>query len=58
MAFVIGNYQQPEPRPKRPYPPYEEGELRDKSIEEKMDPNYRRETLQRMIRKAAKDRTA
>jgi hypothetical protein len=50
--------RQPKPRPKQPYPSYEEGELRDKSIEEKMDPNYSRETLQRMIRKAAKGRTA
>jgi hypothetical protein len=39
---------------KRPRPSYEEGELRDRSIEEKMDPNYRRENLQRILRKAAK----
>jgi hypothetical protein len=45
--------KQPKPRPKRPYPSYEEGELRDKSIEEKMDPQYRRESLQRLIKKAA-----
>jgi len=39
---------------KRPRPSYEEGELRDKSIEEKMDPEYRREHLRNVIRKAAK----
>jgi hypothetical protein len=50
--------EQPKKPSKRPRPSYEEGELRDKSIEEKMDPEYRRETLRRMIRKAAKDRTA
>ena len=41
-------------RSKRPRPSYEEGELRDKSIEEKMDPNYGRENLRSVIRKAAK----
>jgi len=50
--------KQSKPRPKRPYPSYEEGELRDKSIEEKMDPEYQGETLRRVIRKAAKGRTA
>ena len=50
--------QQTEKRSKRPRPSYEEGELRDKSLEEKMDPKYQRETLQRMIRKAAKGHTA
>ena len=46
--------KQPKPRPKRLYPSYEEAELRDRSIEEKMDPNYRRENLLGTIRKAAK----
>ena len=40
-AAVTARKKQPKPRPKRPYPSYEEGELRDKSIEEKMNPNYR-----------------
>lgn len=39
---------------KRPRPSYEEGELRDKSIEEKFDPNYRREDLQSLIKRATK----
>jgi hypothetical protein len=39
---------------KRPRPSYEDGELRDKSIEEKMDPDYRRENLRSVIREAAK----
>ncbi len=42
--------RQPKQRSKRPRPSCEEGELRDKSIEEKMDPEFRRENLQRMIR--------
>jgi hypothetical protein len=46
--------KQPKPHPKRPYPSYKEGELRDKSIEEKMDPDYRGENLHNAIRKAAK----
>lgn len=47
--------EQEKPRKKKPRSPsYEEGELRDKSIEEKMDPNFGRENLQRVIRKAAK----
>lgn len=46
--------EQPKNRSKRPRPSYEDGELRDKSIEEKMDPEYRRENLRCMIRKAAK----
>ncbi len=48
--------KQPKPRPKQPYPSYEEGELRDKSIEEKMDHNFGRENLRDVIRKAAKKR--
>ncbi len=48
--------KQPKPRPKRPYPSYEDGELRDKSIEEKMDPEYGRESLRSVIRRAAKRR--
>jgi hypothetical protein len=50
--------KQPKQRSKRPHPSYEEGELRDKSIEEKMDPNYRRENLLRAIRDAARGRKA
>jgi hypothetical protein len=46
--------EQPKDGNKRPRPSYEEGELRDKSIEEKMDPNFRRENLRDVIRKAAK----
>jgi hypothetical protein len=46
--------KQPKPRGKRPRPSYEDGELRDKSIEEEMDPNYGREDLRNVIRKAAK----
>lgn len=46
--------EQPKDKSKRARPSYEEGELRDKSIEEKMDPKFRRENLQRLIRKAAK----
>jgi len=46
--------EQPKNLSKRPGPSYEEGELRDKSIEEKVDPNFRRESLRRLIRKAAK----
>ncbi len=39
---------------KRPRPSYERGELRDKSIEKKVDPTYRAEDLTRLIKKAAK----
>lgn len=39
---------------KRPLPSYEEGKLRDPSIEEKQDPNYKPDDLLGMIRKAAK----
>ena len=46
--------EQPKNRSKRPRPSYEEGELRDKSIKDKMDPTFRREGLRRLIRKAAK----
>ncbi len=35
-------------------PSYEEGELRDKSIEEKMDPNYQKSDFLKLIKKAAK----
>lgn len=45
-------------RSKRPRPSYEEGELRDKSIEEKMDPGFKREDLLRIIKDAAKGRRA
>ncbi len=44
--------KQPKKRSKRSS--YEEGELRDKSIEEKFDPGYRREDLMDLIKKAAK----
>jgi hypothetical protein len=50
--------EQPTDQNKRPRPSYEKGELRDKSIEEKMDPNFRREGLRRLIKKAAKGNTA
>ena len=52
----MSDKEQPKNPGKRPRPSYEEGELRDKSIEERMDPNYGRENLQRIIRKAAKKR--
>ncbi len=46
--------EQKKPRKKKPRrPSYEEGELRDKSIEEKMDPNYRKSDLLKLIKKAA-----
>jgi hypothetical protein len=37
---------------KRPRPSYERGELRDKSIEEKQDPQYQAGDLHRLIKKA------
>jgi len=49
----MAHKKQPKKRSKR-RPSYEEGELRDKSIEEKMDPNYRRKDLLEVIKKAAK----
>ncbi len=48
--------EQPKNGNKHPRPSYEEGELRDKSIEEKMDSAFRGETLRQLIRKAAKKR--
>lgn len=42
----------------KPRPSYEEGELRDKSIEEKMDPAFRRKDLLGLIKKAAKGHTS
>ncbi len=43
------------PRKKKPRrPSYEEGELRDESIEEKMDSDYQRKDLLGLIKKAAK----
>jgi hypothetical protein len=48
--------RQPKQRSKRPRPSYEGGELRDKSIEKKFDPTYRREDLMGLIKKAAKKR--
>lgn len=51
--------EQKKPRKEKPrHPSYEEGELRDKSIEKKMDPSFRREDLLRVIRGAAKGRKA
>jgi hypothetical protein len=49
----MNDKERPKKPSKQPRPSYEEGELRDKSIEEKMDPNYRRENLQRLIKKVA-----
>jgi hypothetical protein len=46
--------KQPKKRSDRRRPSYEEGELRDKSIEEKMDPSYQRKDLLDLIKKAAK----
>jgi hypothetical protein len=47
--------EQKKTRKKKPRrPSYEEGELRDKSIEEKFDPNFRRKDLLGLIKKAAK----
>lgn len=37
---------------KRPRPSYEEGKLRDPSIEKKMDPNYKEGDLVALIKKA------
>ncbi len=39
---------------RRRRPSYEEGELRDKSIEEKMDPSYQRKDLLDLIKKGVK----
>ncbi len=39
---------------KRPRPSYEDGKLRDPSIEKMRDKTYRREDLARLIKKAAK----
>jgi len=38
---------------KRPRPSYEDGKLRDPSIEKMQDPKYRGKDLVRMIKKAA-----
>ena len=46
--------KRPKKRSERRRPSYEEGELRDKSIEEKFDPNFRRENLLGLIKRAAK----
>ena len=53
-AAMTARKKQPKPRPKQPYPSYEEGDLRDKSIEEKMDPEYERKDLRRLIKKGVK----
>jgi hypothetical protein len=47
---------QPKQRSKRPRPSYEEGELRDKSIEKLMDPDYRKGDLKKLLARAAKSR--
>ena len=39
---------------KRPRPSYEEDQLRDPSIEKKIDPNYKESDLLALIKKAAK----
>ncbi len=61
LAPVLGmlrwwhrSQKQPKNPSKRPRPSYEEGELRDESIEEKMGPTFVRENLRNVIRKAAK----
>ena len=56
MCYSWGmDYKKQTKKPsRRPRPSYEEGELRDKSIEKKMDPTFRREELLRTIWKAAK----
>ncbi len=41
---------------KRPKPSYEEGELRDPSIKKMQDKTYRREDLERLVKKAAQKR--
>ena len=41
---------------KRPRPSYEEGELRDKSIEKKQDPNFQPTDLVDLVRKAVSAR--
>lgn len=49
--------EQKKPRKKKPRrPSYEEGELRDKSIEKLADPNYQKSDLMTLIRKAANSR--
>ncbi len=50
--------RQPKQRSKSPGPSYEEGELRDKSIEEKMDPEFQRKDLLGLIKRAAKRQTS
>lgn len=44
-------------RGNRPRPSYEEGELRDKSIEKLADPNYQKSDLMKLLKKAAKGNT-
>lgn len=57
-ASGMDHREQPKNGGKRPLPSYEEGELRDKSIEEKMDPGFKRGDSLRAIRDAAKGRKA
>jgi len=52
----MGRKKQPKKQDERRRPSYEQGELRDKSIEEKFDPNFRRDDLLGLIKKAAKKR--
>jgi len=48
--------RQPKQRSKRPRPSYEEGELRDKSIEKLMNPDYQRGDFLELVKKSAKPR--
>ena len=50
--------RQPKQRSKRPRPSYDEGELRDKSIEKLRDPNFQEDDFLKLIKKAAKGRRA
>jgi hypothetical protein len=43
---------------KRPGPSYEEGQLRDESIEQSQDKEFRRADLDRLVRKATSARQA
>lgn len=45
--------RQPKQRSKRPRPSYEEGELRDKSIEKLADPNFQERDFLKLVKKAA-----
>lgn len=45
--------RQPKQRSKRPRPSYEEGELRDKSIEKLADPDFQESDFLKLVKKAA-----